>query len=144
MVYRYCDKLFLYGTLRSAFDNPFSRRLREETRLLGTAYVKGKLYEIDGYPGGVYDPDSDEKIYGELYFLNASERLLKWLDDYELASRESLRENEYTRSIIPVYQDQFESKAWMYLYNRPVNEANRIPGGDYIQFIESRENDQPD
>jgi gamma-glutamylcyclotransferase (GGCT)/AIG2-like uncharacterized protein YtfP len=37
------ELLFVYGTLRSEFGNPFARRLRAEARLVGPATVVGSI-----------------------------------------------------------------------------------------------------
>ncbi|MBR9999084.1 MAG: gamma-glutamylcyclotransferase [Cyclobacteriaceae bacterium] len=130
-----CDKLFVYGTLMSAFVNSMSGRLNAGNRLLGPASLNGHLYDLNGYPGVIHDPCSETRIHGELYEIFEAEETLLWLDRYEVASPEFNLMNEYQRILIPVnFRDQ-KINAWMYHYIKSTKNLIRIPSGNYLEYV---------
>lgn len=72
--------LFVYGTLKTNFQNYEALRLRKEARFLGEATVKGSLYNLGPYPA--YLKDSKDLVHGELFEV-LNEETFRWLDDYE-------------------------------------------------------------
>lgn len=76
------EALFVHGTPRSSYDNPFARRLRAEGRFVGEAETTGALYQVDPrYPGLVLDGSG--MVPGELHELANPVELLADLDQYE-------------------------------------------------------------
>jgi gamma-glutamylcyclotransferase (GGCT)/AIG2-like uncharacterized protein YtfP len=119
------DLLFVYGTLRSAFQNRYARLLAEEGKLLGSARVRGRLYDLGRYPGMELSSAPEERVAGELYELRAGARTLEILDEYE--------GDEFTRMTVGALLDTGEQMAvWVYVYNRPVAGERRILSGDYL------------
>jgi gamma-glutamylcyclotransferase (GGCT)/AIG2-like uncharacterized protein YtfP len=119
------DRLFVYGTLRSVFQNEFARLLAEGENLLGGGRVHGKLYDIGRYPGLVLSSAAEEWAVGEVYRLRDADRTLAILDRYEGA--------DFTCVSGDVLLDTGEqSPAWVYVYNRPVDEQRRILSGNYL------------
>lgn len=119
------DRLFVYGTLRSVFQNEFARLLAEGENLLGGGRVHGRLYDIGRYPGLVLSSAAEEWAVGEVYRLRDADRTLAILDRYEGA--------DFTRVSGDVLLDTGEpSPAWVYVYNRPVDEQRRILSGNYL------------
>ena len=113
------SRLFVYGTLRSNFENPYARRLRSAALLLGTATVSGAIFDLGRYPG--YRSDLAGEVTGELYELGEPDSLLAVLDDYEGP--------EYRRILINVAEF---GPAWIYeLVAVPPN-APQILSGDYL------------
>lgn len=74
--------LFVYGTLRSTFQNPYARLLAQSADLLGPGRVRGHLYRIKGYRGIRLEADTAEWIAGEIHRLHDL-RILAALDRYE-------------------------------------------------------------
>jgi gamma-glutamylcyclotransferase (GGCT)/AIG2-like uncharacterized protein YtfP len=124
------NHLFVYGTLRSGFQNQYARLLAEEETLLGRARIRGKLYDIGRYPGLVLSSAPQELVIGEVYRLQDPDRTLATLDRYEGA--------EFTRVAATILLEAGELEAgeqlpaWVYVYNRPVAEGSRILSGDYL------------
>jgi gamma-glutamylcyclotransferase (GGCT)/AIG2-like uncharacterized protein YtfP len=73
--------LFVYGSLRSMFDNEYARLLRASADFEREAAIRGRLQALGPYSAFV--PDGDEEVRGELYRLREPEPTLAALDDYE-------------------------------------------------------------
>jgi gamma-glutamylcyclotransferase (GGCT)/AIG2-like uncharacterized protein YtfP len=112
--------LFVYGSLRSEFDNRYARLLRENAESKGHATVAGSIFRIGKYPGFRQEPDGI--VHGELWKLREPVVTLAALDDYE--------GSEYSRVIVNVEMPQV--KAWIYVYKGPVHEGQRIQSGDFL------------
>lgn len=130
-----CPNLFVYGTLLSAFENPYARRLRQQAVLLGTARMRGRLYTLGAYPGMKRALEPADWVNGELYRLDHPPGLLAFLDAYEVCDPRdgAFREFERTTATAHLVGGRCMA-AWVYLYGRPVNRAWRIADGDYITF----------
>jgi gamma-glutamylcyclotransferase (GGCT)/AIG2-like uncharacterized protein YtfP len=105
--------LFVYGTLRSEFDNPHARLLRSQAELIGKAMVPGSIFRIGQYPG--YKPGPAGVVHGELYKLKDPETLFKALDEYEGPDFERVVVND----------------AWIYQYKKQPPIYSRISSGDF-------------
>jgi gamma-glutamylcyclotransferase (GGCT)/AIG2-like uncharacterized protein YtfP len=97
---RVTDLLFVYGTLRSGFDNPHAQLLRARSVFVGNATVRGTTREVG--PHRAFVPGSDGQVEGELYRLETPVATLAALDDYE--------GEEYERVVI----DCGGEPAWIY------------------------------
>lgn len=116
------DLLFVYGTLRSEFDNRYTRLLRAEARLIGPATVLGSIFRISHYPGFRLEPAGE--VLGELWQLNSPEKTLAELDEYE--------GEEYSRVAVEVSKGQKAwITAWIYEYRVQPEESRRIASGDF-------------
>src|ERR1700735_5239796 len=109
--------LFVYGTLRSEFDNRYARLLRSQAELVGAATVPGAIYRVRHYPA--YRPEPEGKVHGQLYRLTDAEHTLKALDEYE--------GEDFERVIVEAAQSQ----AWIYRYAKNPDESSRISSGDF-------------
>ena len=114
------DALFVYGSLRSEFDNPFARRLRAEADLLGRATVRGSIFLVGKFPAFKTEPDGI--VHGELWRLHDPSRTLAALDDYE--------GGEYPRMIVDLETPR--TRAWIYVYPGDVRTRKRIESGDFL------------
>lgn len=105
--------LFVYGTLRSEFDNQYARLLRSQADLIGRATVPGSIYRVEHYPAFRREPAG--QVHGELYRLRDQETTLKALDEYE--------GSEFERVVV--------NGAWIYQYETQPPEHSRIASGDF-------------
>lgn len=105
--------LFVYGTLRSEFDNPSARLLRSQARLLRRTTVPGSIYRLHGYPG--FRPEPPGEVHGELYRLLRPAITLAALDRYEG----------------PDFERVILSGVWIYRYRLAPPESQRIASGDF-------------
>ena len=109
--------LFVYGTLRSEFDNRYARLLRKQATLVGRATVPGAIYRISHYPG--YRAEPRGEVHGELYELHDA-TTLETLDDYE--------GSEFQRVMILVNGEA----AWIYQLREEPARGRRIDSGDFV------------
>lgn len=116
------NRLFVYGTLRRGWDNPYAHRLDRESTFLGSAKVHGRLYRIDWYCGVV--PGGSDWVMGDL-FEGVGEDTMAELDQYE-------GPNEFHRAEVEAHLPNGESvSCWMYAYAGPVAERDRIESGEF-------------
>ncbi|CAG5071610.1 hypothetical protein DYBT9623_03605 [Dyadobacter sp. CECT 9623] len=120
--------LFTYGTLKKGFDNPFAEKLAAVSNYVGEGYFHGKLYKIDWYPGAVYEPQSAEKVYGEIFEI-LDPGILQELDEYEDVLEDQAA-SLYIRREIPIFtENELPVSCWTYLYNQPVHDLQLIQSG---------------
>ena len=118
--------IFVYGTLMSSFNTNESFRLRNETKFIGNATVKGSLYDAGSYPALVFD--SKEKVYGELYEI-INPDTLEWLDKYEEVPV------LYVRRKIKAKCNDEKYECNVYEYAGHVYKFEKIEGGSYKKAI---------
>jgi gamma-glutamylcyclotransferase (GGCT)/AIG2-like uncharacterized protein YtfP len=126
--------LFVYGTLRQASAHVRALSLRQRARYLGTARVRGRLYDLGVYPGLVAPAGPDDWVTGDLFELREPAATLAEMDHYEGCTAEGDGSGLYERKQTEVVREGGERlTAWVYVYCRPVREAQRIVSGDYLR-----------
>jgi len=129
------DLLFVYGTLLPGIASPTLAQLLMRFTPLGPATMAGTLYDLGPYPAAVPDPQSDRQIRGELFGAPDDPSLLGILDHYEGHFPDRPAQSLFKRTKVNVIRaDGQRVHAWAYLWNRPVENAPLIPGGDYRSF----------
>ena len=131
--------LFVYGTLRSTYDNPMAQLLRQNARLIGHGYVPGRLFDLGWYPGATYEPDSPFRVWGDVFALTNS-TILTQLDDYEGITHHT--GDEYARIDVPVQLIDNQTSAiqanprWvrcqMYVFLKADGQQRLIKSGSYL------------
>lgn len=120
--------LFTYGTLKKGFDNAFAQRLHSNSNFLGGGYFQGRLYQIDWYPGAIYESGSDWKVFGEVFQIH-DPRLLHDLDEYEDVLEDEAA-SLYLRREVPIFLEDGTTKFCLtYIYNKPVEDLKMIASG---------------
>lgn len=129
--------LFVYGTLRKQHPSQNHQAFAREWRWLARGYLRGKLYEVDGYPGAVLSDNTNDRVLGEIYAINDSVATFSRLDAYEECTDSFPTPHEYIRTLCPVYgQGGQTMMAWVYLYNWDTNALVLIPSGDYLAKLQ--------
>lgn len=126
-------KLFVYGSLRKGYHN--HHYLDGKAIYLGTYYIKGNLYEINGknYPALV----KDDNVYtvGELYDVLVD---FKQMDEMENYNPNNIEKSEYIRTIEDVYDENLQKveSAYIYLYNTNLKDTlgKQIENNDFKNF----------
>ena len=132
------EYLFVYGTLRSDCGASFNKVMRSEFKLIGKAVTRGKLYDIGNYPGIVIEDCGFPMVTGEVYQIVGSGSGMEKLDEYEESSTEQDPASEYYRTLRKVeLEDGRTLEAWVYIYNQPIMDFNRIKSGNYAQYLMS-------
>jgi gamma-glutamylcyclotransferase (GGCT)/AIG2-like uncharacterized protein YtfP len=126
------EYLFLYGTLK---PNEAASDAAETVRTLhrvGSATVRGRLYDFGEYPGAVLDRTAKTSIKGELFELPNDDAPLKALDDYEEFDRTDRKNSLFVRArTVATLRGGRQLNAWVYVYNRDPGSAQQITSGDY-------------
>jgi gamma-glutamylcyclotransferase (GGCT)/AIG2-like uncharacterized protein YtfP len=126
--------LFLYGTLLPGEAPKEIASIVKRFRRLGSAHVRGRLYDFGEFPGAVLDPSSRTIIHGELVVLPAGGRILQELDRYEEFDPSDPRRSLFVRKKAKVQMANGKSReGWIYVYNKPPGKAKLVRGGDYIR-----------
>ncbi|RZM12807.1 MAG: gamma-glutamylcyclotransferase [Pedobacter sp.] len=121
--------LFVYGTLRNTYDNPMAQLLRQNARLIGHGYIPGRLFDLGWYPGATYEPDSQYRVWGDVFELS-DESILKQLDDYE--GIDNHPDDEYVRRDVPVQMEQEQVRCQMYVFLKADGQQILIESGNYL------------
>lgn len=134
-------QLFVYGSLRSGFNHPAYAYISNHFTLVGSAKVKGKLYDLGSYPAAL--PTNDENyILGELYQLK-EEQEFSWaigqVDDYEGVNPEPGEAALYIREMTTVYINDTTTHAWIYWYNNDVTGKPLIASGDVLEYLQKKQ-----
>lgn len=123
--------LFVYGTLKEGFNNPFATKLRSESSFVGTGYFPGRLYRVDWFPGAVHLPEEKSRVWGEVYHVFDFEKLILQLDEYEEVLDDEVA-SLYLRRQIPVVLDNGRQLiCWTYTYNQPTENLPLIEDGRF-------------
>lgn len=126
--------LFLYGTLLPGEAPEEIASIVQRFRRLGSAHVRGRLYDFGEFPGAVLDPSSRTMIHGELVALPSDERILEALDRYEEFDPSHPKKSLFVRKRAKVLMGNGSSReVWIYVYNRPPGKAKLVRGGDYLR-----------
>lgn len=132
--------LFVYGTLLHKVDSRMANFLKANAQKIGSGYMYGQLYEIDGYPGVIKSADKNEKVIGNIFELEDTDKVLKELDQYEEVGPEFEQPNEYKREQVTAYFDDGKNmNCWVYTYNHSIEKLTRIESGDYWSYINKKD-----
>lgn len=129
--------VFFYGTLMALFNRPGRRRVDEHLLFRGRGSIAAALYDLGIYPAAV--PASDGRVSGELYEMTDTTAVLRVLDEIEGFRSDDPDASLYTRLLSPVtMEDGTVLEAWVYFYNAPLDRAERIASGDYLEYLKTR------
>jgi len=124
--------LFVYGSLMRGTSQDIHPLLALNAEYVCAGMLQGRLYRVDYYPGAVKSQDVSDRVRGELYRLHEPGDLLAHLDQYEECAPEFPEPTEYVRCKESILIDNGESvRAWVYLYNWPLTELERIESGAF-------------
>ena len=127
--------LFLYGNLiqRDPPDKEIARIVKRLHRV-GTAFVRGRLYDFGDFPGAVVDPSSNSFVRGELVELPDDDNILHALDKYEEFDSANPRKSLFVRSKVEIKTaDGRLIEGWIYVYNKNPGDPPLIRGGNYAR-----------
>jgi gamma-glutamylcyclotransferase (GGCT)/AIG2-like uncharacterized protein YtfP len=131
------DFVFFYGTLMAGFDRRRRAGIDSKLTYRGRGSVRGALFDLGIYPAAVPAPEG--LVWGELYEMADSETVIAALDDIEGYRPDDPDKSLYARALADVTMpDGTVERAWVYFYNAPLGQAQRIPSGDYLEHTKVR------
>jgi gamma-glutamylcyclotransferase (GGCT)/AIG2-like uncharacterized protein YtfP len=106
------------------------------------ATFTGKLYNTGSYPAAISSDSETDEVFGELFELKNPDLIFRDLDAYEGYNPQHPKSSLFIRKKVTVHKldDGNAKTTWIYLYNRPVNGLLHIPGGDYLEYLQSGQN----
>lgn len=121
------DYIFIYGTLMRGCVGHKKLNFSDKLDYIEDGKVKGVLYDLGNYPELIIDENDETKIKGELYNIKDN-RILDDLDKFESYNSDNPEESLYIRDSIKVFEP--DAKAWVYIYNKSIDNADVIRSGD--------------
>ena len=131
------EKIFVYGTLMAGFDRRKRAGIDTRMRFVGRGWIQAVLYDLGLFPAAV--PAPDRRVAGELYEVVDDPSVLTKLDEIE-----GYRPNEpdtslYIRALTTVtLESGAVHTAWVYFYNAPLGQGQRIESGDYLDHLRAK------
>jgi len=133
--------LFVYGTLSPRHAPPEIASTVRRLRPVGTATVRGRLYDLGEYPGAILNEKSRSVIRGEVFELPADRSALTSLDNYEGFEPAKPASSLFLRRVCPVTMDDGKRlRCWVYIYNGDMKDAQPLRSGRYSRRRAARRN----
>jgi len=131
--------IFFYGTLMTPFNRPGRRLIDSQLIFKGRGSIAAALFDLGIYPAAVPAEPGHARVRGETYEMTDPAAVLDVLDEFEGYVPMEPDTSLYTRQVTPVTLDDGNTiEAWAYFYNAPLGRAERIPSGDYLEYLKSR------
>ncbi len=126
------DHIFVYGTLSPGNAPPEIADTVNRLRPVGSASVRGRLYDLGEYPGAVLSEKSRTLIRGEVFELPGDLNTLTALDDYEGFEPHKPGSSLFLRRARAVTMDDGKRvRCWVYIYNGTTKGALPLRSGRY-------------
>lgn len=131
------DLVFFYGTLMAGFDRRRRAGIDQKLAYAGRGSIRAALFDLGIYPAAVPAPDGI--CWGEVYEMTDPAEVLAALDDIEGYRPDAPDLSLYARAETGVtLPDGSQAQAWVYFYNAPLGQAQRIASGDYLEHVKVR------
>ena len=128
------DLVFFYGTLMTGFRRQGRAPLDRQLRAVGQGWIQAVLFDLGIYPAAI--PADDGRVWGEVHQMLDPDAVLSALDEIEGYSADEPDTSLYTRMVTPLtFEDGRVAPVWVYFYNAPLGQAQRIESGDYLQHL---------
>lgn len=129
------DYLFVYGTLRRGADHEMAGLLSASASHEGEGRFQGRLYRVSWYPCAVASTSPEDWVRGDVFRIEPGRAasLFTRLDAYEGTEAEEGKAPHYRRERHAVEMpDGRRIQAWVYVFNRPTAQLERIASGDFL------------
>jgi gamma-glutamylcyclotransferase (GGCT)/AIG2-like uncharacterized protein YtfP len=131
------EMVFFYGTLMAGFDRRRRAGIDEKLTYVGRGSIQAALFDLGIYPAAVPAPEG--VVWGEVYEMRDPDAVIAALDDIEGYRPDDPDRSLYARSKAHVrLPDGAAERAWVYFYNAPLGQAQRIASGDYLEHVKVR------
>jgi gamma-glutamylcyclotransferase (GGCT)/AIG2-like uncharacterized protein YtfP len=128
------EKIFVYGTLMGGFDR--RRRVGIDTRMrfVARGWITAALYDLGIFPAAI--PALEGRVWGEVYEVEDDPSVVQKLDEIEGFRSNDPDTSLYIRALADVTLDSGATDAaWVYFYNAPLGQGERIESGDYLEHL---------
>lgn len=137
-----CLYLFVYGSLRSGFNNPAYQYISQYFNLVAHVTARGLLLEKDQVPVAI--PTNDDcYIQGELYVIKNPDEFpwaIAQLDDYEGLNPDEDEVCDYHRDKVNIKSGDANVTAWVYWYCGNTDGLPVIASGDVLEYLAQKKN----
>lgn len=126
------NKLFVYGTLKSANISLVVPEIAPYIIRKGKGFVKAKLFDLGEYPGAV-NLQPTNKVYGEIVEIMPEKLdfVLDVLDQYEEVDKNpDISLFKRAKALVNTTEGK-KIYAWVYWYNKNVGKSKEIKSGIY-------------
>ena len=124
--------IFLYGTLMLQYAPDAIRSAVHSLHHVGDGWVYGWLYDMGAFPALVLHPHAP-KAFGKVFALPSEGDVLTQCDGYEGFYPDNVAASLFVRQETMVtLTDGSTLPCWIYVYNRAIGSAKRIPSGRYV------------
>lgn len=129
------DCLFVYGTLRHGERADLSKQAHNfGVDFVGLDRINGRLYHLGSFPGVKLDPTSEwdpnsPVVVGEVFRVRDTS-IIALMDAYEGYRPDDPTGGLYDRCKVGTNKGR---TVWVYTYNHPVIEDQRIESGDWCK-----------
>jgi len=131
------ELVFFYGTLMKGFERAGRSRVEAKLTPMGRGSIGAALFDLGIYPAAI--PSSDSRVNGEVYRISDLDSVLAVLDELEGHRPSDPDTSLYRRIEAPVTMDDGKvAPAWVYFYNAPLGQAQRIESGDYREHLKMK------
>ena len=128
------ELVFFYGTLMKGFERAGRSRVEAKLTPMGRGSIGAALFDLGIYPAAI--PSADSRVSGEVYRISDIDAVLAVLDELEGYRPSDPDTSLYRRIETPVTMDGGQvAQAWVYFYNAPLGQAQRIQSGDYREHL---------
>ena len=118
----------------SGFSRAGRSRVDAKLTAVGRGSIGAALFDLGIYPAAI--PSSDSRVNGEVHRMTDVDAVLAALDELEGYRPAEPDASLYTRIETPVtFDDGRLEPAWVYFYNAPLGQAQRIESGDYLEHL---------
>ena len=133
------DYIFVYGLLKSNYENKPAKFIRKNCELIGGGSFSGILLDLGTYPGAIFDSTSPTNVFGEVFQIKQNKKaLITFLDEFEGVGSQFHKPNEYVREVIGIDTKRGVIYASCYLYNWSKKGKNIIESGRYENALGKR------
>lgn len=136
------EYLFVCGTLRREMWSripPEIAALMQGLSFVGVGKIRGQLFDLGEYPGGVVGENFETHIVGEIYELPDARAVFEVLDVYEGFVPGELEASLFARiQATAILPDGTSLLCWLYAYNDWVLNGRFIEDGDYVKYLKKR------
>jgi len=121
----------------TGFDRRRRAGIEAQMSYVGRGWIHAALFDLGIYPAAV--PASDGRVWGEVYQMDPEPAVLAKLDEIEGYAPSDPDHSLYVRDSAPVtLEDGRRLDGWVYFYNAPLGQAQKIASGDYLDHVKAR------